>query len=571
MKSRSLNKLLVILLFFFAELTLSAQQKSLIHFQNLQLKKDFYSSLKIEEDTVQLSLDSLLTILDNFLQLKGYYDYKISFDSTYNDSEIFYFLKIEEGNRYLIKKVSSIESECPDEVLNEVSSIFTNAILNEENIRKAGWAIVERLENRGYLFAEVKFQNFEVLEKEVNNILTEIIFNVNLNSPAKISRVEITGNKFTNRDVIIREMRISENELFTPQLSQKVLRRLNKLNIFSQVNNPEFFFDDSLKGILKIEVKEGNTNSFDGILGYVPAPTQKEKGYLTGQVNISLRNLFGTLRAFSLRWNKLSRLSQDLEIKYFEPWFLGFPLNITPIFQQFKQDTTYIQRTFIGNFDLSLTESFMFLFNFSTGQVIPQSNYFSNNVNRSSMFSYGLGVLYDSRDNPIFTKSGLLFKTDLNQIIKKEYHPSELKKYNQQRGSISLSIHQPIFRNQILFWGLNAKVITGDGISISDLFRFGGMNSLRGYEENQFSGSRIFWTNFEYRLFTNFTDYLSAFIDIGYYFRNILNEKISKFKFGYGVGAAFNTGLGLFRVNYALGEGDTFTRGKIHFGFVSLF
>ncbi len=571
MKQISFNKILFPLIFTFLYGSLQAQSKLLLQFQNSQLKKDFSLSLKSTEDTIQTYTDSLLLSLKDFLEDKGYLNFKVQIDTLSSNGEVIYLIKVKEGKKYLIKKISSFELDVQDDLLNEVSSVFSDAVLNNENIQKAGWKIAELLENEGYPFAEIRFQNFKILEEIDDKILTEVIFSVKKNNPANISRIEIVGNKFTNRDVIIREMRISENELFNPQLAQKILRRLNKLNIFSQISNPEFLFDDSLNGILKIEVKEGSTNSFDGILGYVPPTTQTEKGYLTGQVNISLRNLFGTLRAFSFRWNKLSRLSQDLEIKYFEPWFLGFPLNIIPIFQQFKQDTTYIQRNFIGNLDLSLSESFVILFNISTSQIIPQTNYFSISVNRSSSFSYGLGVLYDTRDNPLFTKSGLLFRTDINQILKKEYLFSETKRYNQQKGTLSIQIHQPIFRNQILFAGLNAKVITGDGISISDLFRFGGMNSLRGYEENHFIGSKIFWTNFEYRLFTSFTDYLSAFFDYGYYFRDILNERVSKFKFGYGVGAAFNTGLGLFRINYALGEGDTFTRGKIHFGFVSLF
>ena len=33
----------------------------------------------------------------------------------------------------------------------------------------------------------------------------------------------------------------------------------------------------------------------------------------------------------------------------------------------------------------------------------------------------------------------------------------------------------------------------------SDLYRLGGTNTLRGYRENQFLGSRIFWSNLEYR------------------------------------------------------------------------
>ncbi len=413
--------------------------------------------------------------------------------------------------------------------------------------------------------------SYRIIEEKDDEKIVEIVFKIKKNETARISKIEIKGNKFTNRDVIVREIRISENDLFTPELSKKIFMRLNRLNIFSSIGNPEFYFDENKNGILEIEVKEGNTNSFDGIIGYVPSSNPNEKGYVTGQINVSLRNLFGTLRAFSFKWNRLSRLSQELEIKYFEPWLFGFPLNVLPTFSQFKQDTTYIQRTFSGNLEFSFSENFGLFLNLSTSSVIPQVNYNVTYTNRSSSFIYGLGAVYDSRDNPVYTKSGFYFRTDFNQVIKKDYLPQELRKFYQQKANLSFSIYQSIFKNQLIYFSLNAKVINGGGISISDLFKFGGMNSLRGYEENQFFGSRIFWTNLEYRFLTSYTDYISAFLDYGYYFRDILNEKVSKFKYGYGVGAGFQTALGLLKVNFALGEGDTFSRGKIHFGIVSGF
>ena len=77
-----------------------------------------------------------------------------------------------------------------------------------------------------------------------------------------------------------------------------------------------------------INVKEKNTNNFDGIIGYIPPRTEDEKGYVTGLVNVTLRNIFGTGRAAAVRWQKLDRNSQELELKYLEPWLFGYPFNL---------------------------------------------------------------------------------------------------------------------------------------------------------------------------------------------------------------------------------------------------
>jgi len=50
---------------------------------------------------------------------------------------------------------------------------------------------------------------------------------------------------------------------------------------------------------------------------------------------------------------------------------------------------------------------------------------------------------------------------------------------------------------------------------------------------------------------------------------NIL--KSEEFLYGFGLGLNLETGLGVLRVSYALGKGDTFSDGKIHFGILNEF
>ncbi len=560
----------IFIILFFLPISIYSQAKIKFQFQNTSLQNQFEEFIKINTQVSNNFFENI-KFLETYLIEKGFLEYNIVVDTVWADTIVTYLVNVSQGKRYIIKSLKIVGDNFPEQELLRINSSYENAIFNQKNVNDISSHFVDLLEKKGNPFAEAKFLSFNLIEEKEDEKYFELIFKVNKNEDARISKIEITGNKHTNKNVIIREMRIAEDELFTPDLSSKILFRLNRLNIFTNVSNPQFYFDEERNGILEIEVIEGRTNSFDGIIGYVPSANPLEKGYLTGQVNISLRNLFGTLRAFSFRWNRLNRLSQDVEIKYLEPWLFGFPLNVQTTFGQLKQDTTYIQRTFAGNFEFSFTEYFGLVLNLTTSSVIPQINYNVTGINRSSSFLYGLGLIYDTRDHPIYTKSGILFKTDLNQIIKKDYLPSELKKFYQQKVSFSFSIHHQFLKNQLIYFSLNTKVINGGGIAVSDLFRFGGMNSLRGYEENQFTGSRIFWSNIEYRFLTSYTDYISAFLDYGYYFRDILNEKISKFKYGYGIGAGFQTALGLLKVNFALGEGDTFSRGKIHFGIISGF
>ncbi len=561
----------IILLICFIPLFLNGQTNIELKFSNQKLGNEYFDSYKNLMTTKQVNPDTVIHLLNEFLLDRGYLEHEIFIDSLFNDSTITIKFRVYEGKKFIISEIEIIGDRLLKTEVMNINSIFKNSILNQNNIKKISSYIVDLLENHGYPFAEVDLTGIKKIESEDREAFVKINFNVKENQQAKIANIEITGNRNTKSSVIIREMRLRKNEVFTPEFAKKILNRLNRLNLFSNVSNPEFYFDENMNGILKIEVKEGTTNTFDGIVGYVPSQSVSEKGYLTGQVNVSLRNLFGTMRAFSFRWNQLNRFTQEIEIKYFEPWFFSFPLNITPVFHQFKQDTSYIQRTISGNVDFMFSESFAITFNLSSSSVLPQINYYVSNINRSSSLLYGIGLLYDSRDNALYTRDGIYLKTDFNQVIKKNYLSTEVRKFYQQKGNLTISFYKKLFKEQLVFSSINARVILGDGISITDLFKLGGMNSLRGYQENQFTGSRIFWSNLEYRFFIGYTDYLAIFFDYGYYFRDLMNEKISKFKYGYGVGAGFLTQLGLLKVNYALGEGDTFSKGKIHFGIISLF
>lgn len=552
-------------------INLFSQYQIQIITNNLSVQKLIDEKYRFTSIKNSSELDSIITQLDKFLKDNGYFSSKISINLSNNDSTDLYNLIIDEGKKFVIKKISIAEKIFTQDEIDRVNSIYGNVIFNQESIDKIGWHLTDLAEAKGYPFALISFNGFNFVDENDKEIFVELNFNLIPNQQAIISHFKIMGNKYTRTEFIIREMRIQQNSVFTPELSKKVKQRLSRLNIFSEIKEPIFYFDDGLKGVLSLEVKEGNTNSFDGIIGYVPSTNLNESGYLTGQVNISLRNLFGTLRSFSFRWNRLTKFSQDLEIKYFEPWLFGYPLNFTPVFQQYKQDTTFIQRSFSSTMDLGLTETFFLSFHFATSQVIPQIEHGISNLNRYSTLNFGIGFVYDSRDNPVYTRNGIYFKTDISQVTKKDYGFSGVKKFNQNKGNFNFSIFLELFKDQNLFLSLNGKVILGDGISISDLFRFGGSNTLRGYEENQFSGSKIFWSNLEYRFFISYFDFISAFLDYGYYFRDIMNEKVSRFKYGYGMGMAFNTQLGLLKISYALGEGDSFSRGKIHFGVESGF
>jgi len=398
----------------------------------------------------------------------------------------------------------------------------------------------------------------------------------------KIDRIEIKGNTSTKDYVIIRELRIESGEPYMQNKIEEFPKRLNRLRFFEPISIPQFYINSKKEGVLLIEVKEKNTNNFDGIIGYIPPGKNESSGYVTGLINISLRNLFGTGRAASIKWNKYNRNSQELDLRYLEPWLFSFPLNVNLGLYQRIQDTTYVQRKIEGLLDYLATEDISAGVMFASETVVPTVR--ANpvfTVYNSSYVTTGANLKIDTRDDPYAPIEGILFINSYSFSIKtingpvEYFTPSLSTSVDLQRFASSFYIFYELFTRQIVALGLNAKELRGSSFENSDLYRLGGTNSLRGYREDQFLGSRIFWSNLEYRALLTRRSYGFIFFDTGYYLRpeepdrNI--PKSEEFLYGFGLGLNLETALGVLRVSYALGEGDTFSDGKIHFGILNEF
>jgi outer membrane protein insertion porin family len=103
----------------------------------------------------------------------------------------------------------------------------------------------------------------------------------------------------------------------------------------------------------------------------------------------------------------------------------------------------------------------------------------------------------------------------------------------------------------------------------------GGARSLRGYREEQFLGSRIGWTNLELRYWLGKSSRFFGFVDGGAFFRERWEGDqrvvLQDLKLGTGVGVRVETGVGIWGVDYALGEEDRPLSGKIHLSLQSEF
>ena len=532
-------------------------------------------------------LDSSFSRISSTLSYNGYFNF------TFEGSQLFFsvdsqqvnlVLNVDERQPTIIKNLFFTSSDSVD--IGDYSSSFDylkGEIFNRYEVESIIVDLLTDLENKGFPFASLKIESIHFYDDSSSEYhLADLYLILKKGRRSNIDKIEVSGNNSTKDYVIIRELRIDPGEEYSQQKVENLPKRLNKLRYFDPVPVPQFYFDSENKGVLQINVKERNTNNFDGIVGYVPSAKDNETGYVTGLVNVTLRNIFGTGRAAAVKWQKLTRESQELDLKYLEPWLFGYPFNLNGELYQRIQDTTYVQRRIGGALEFLATEDISASAFISTEEVIPTERQIPVfTVYNSSTLTTGLSLKIDLRDDPLAPTGGFLFETAYSFSRKKingpaEYIPPVLEKNpNLQRITAGFSAFYELFFRNVVAIGVYGNELRGPFFEQSDLWRFGGTRTVRGYREEQFLASRVAWSNLEYRLMLTQRSYAFIFFDAGYYLREADIERSipqnEDFIFGYGLGITVETAIGLLGVSFALAQGDSFSEGKIHFGIINEF
>jgi len=226
-------------------------------------------------------LDSAKSRIANELVLKGYLNSKFegsSVTSSEDSHKVDLVINVEEGTPTVVNKVFLTSSDSAD--LSEINSIFTyleGEIFNKFEIESNINELLTRMENNSFPFASFTISSVHLYDDTTSN---EHFADLNLllekGDTSRIDRIKIEGNTSTKDYVIIRELRIETGEGYSQEKVDDLPKRLNKLRFFDPVPAPTFFLDSKNNGVLLINIKEKNTNNFDGIVGYIPAATDDE-------------------------------------------------------------------------------------------------------------------------------------------------------------------------------------------------------------------------------------------------------------------------------------------------------
>jgi outer membrane protein insertion porin family len=587
-------KIIKILVFYI----LLALPIGMVYGQEVVENIEFFGNENIDDDQIQTwsgikegsAVNQTIISTTNKKIITGYQEAGYLFariDSTIIESDVdkkTSLIKwyINEGGLVRLGRVHMVADTLSMEDLENLVDFNEGDIYRREYIESELTLIGQFYAENGYPLATIDIVNTS-LRTEDDEKYIDIKIKINSGSEIAINKIILRGNETTEDEVILRELNINNGDKYNQKKIDNVQKQLNHLGYFNEILPVRAIGLRSGRTDLLIEVKETNTTTFDGIVGYIPPPSTNlsEEGYFTGLINLNFRNLFGTGRKFEVKWRKPDKYSEEFRIFYEEPWVFNFPVNIGGGLERIVRDTTYIERSYFLNSTFKLSAEFKGFLNISQREVVPDSLASRNfRLVRSTTTNGEIGIEFDTRDHPINPRKGLLYMASFTFGTKENSGPVYLLKEDSLalREGIKkvrgyLSYFQTLWQNQVLAVNFHGSYIEGDKnqLQISDHYWFGGFGSLRGYRENQFHGTTVSWVNVEYRILIGRNSRVFLFSDWGFYQYEDAAGIINDILPGYGVGIRFDTPLGVMGVDYGLGRGDTFSTGKIHFGIINSF
>ncbi len=438
--------------------------------------------------------------------------------------------------------------------------------------------ILTLYDENGFPYCQISPSHFKISDKGG----LYFSFLVEEGPRVKVKEIELVGLKTTKREVILRELGSNPYGFFSQRRVDASMNRLTRLSYMEEVSEVELLAGENPEeGILRITLLEQRNNTFSGILGYAPSAGGRE-GNLFGSMELVFDNIFGTGRMTRWRWSRKDPHSSHLLFLYREPWVFGLPPTLELKLSQLDYDSTYLQLSFSARLTFSSTGRTSWGLEGGWEKVVPGP---AGQAFIADSRKYSLGIIcsFDFLDRPNNPRGGLLYAAELGYAQKRNYSTSDFKpekeKTYQVRSSFDLNHYLPTLKKQTLHVGLHFRSLSTDEdlLPISDQFKLGGINSIRGYREEEFFGTQIAWANLEYRFLMEGDSRLFVFGDYGHFQRNALPEsdrvlrRISGGKLGYGFGLRIDSKAGLVGIDFGLGEDDSFSQGKIHFGLTNRF
>ena len=454
---RSLVKIIFWMFVLLNSNSVSAQHEIILHFKNTH---DTPVGLKdVVMDSSQLH--RVLQGYINELHRDNYWMASVDSVLIKNDTA---FIELYRGDQWSTVKLTNIhvkdaaDMSIPDRWINKRHITW-------DEINNLKQRIVHKLANQGYPFASAIVDAVRVMDGQLCvDLLVEKGKHVRFDSLAQ-------HYAFVSSDFLARYIGANYNRPF----SQKVINALNskiKELPYLELNDDPLVDFRLGRAAIHLDLSKVNVNQFDGILGFIP--DQNNESQLTGEVNLSLMNLFKSGKSLDFQWIKLKARSQLLDINYVHPLLLKSPLDVSFGFYQIKEDTLFSNRSLLFDIKYDINSRWKIGINYENFN----GNSLIDNGNDSGDFDtnfYGFSTSFNTLNDQMNPSRGfkLIFSTsvgDKTTTTDANNFNEDTASSTQYRINASLGSYYTVNSGSIIYAGFNTGLLqNSQGLFLNDL------------------------------------------------------------------------------------------------------
>jgi outer membrane protein insertion porin family len=248
---------------------------------------------------------------------RGYADFRVVSavaELTPDQRDFFITFTVDEGVRYEFGEIR---------VQTELNRLSEQLLLAAVPIRRGtefrGSLIENAIDSMSYVAGTVGYANVDIVpivDRDRENRVVNITFEVNEGPRVFIERVDIVGNTRTLDSVIRREMRVNEGDAFNRVLLDRSRQRIQALGFFESVTVEDTDGSMPDRSTVTVTVQEQSTGELAFAAGY-----SSSEAFLF-DASITERNLRGRGQFLRLR-AATSAQRQQLDLRFTEPRFMG--------------------------------------------------------------------------------------------------------------------------------------------------------------------------------------------------------------------------------------------------------
>lgn len=423
-------------------------------------------------------------------------------------------------------------------------------ILNYTEIPRFLEKTINQLDRLGYPLAKLQLTNITL---KGNRLLADL--DLKTNNQRKINRIVLKTKETSKKELFFPNNHLHQinkkfkNEVFNKKTLQEIQLEFDKYPFAKQTKKPELLFTSDSTTVY-VYLEKTKNNSFDGFIGL--GNNEEKKATLNGYLNVQLQNLLKKGEDFFIYWKSDGNDQKTFRTGITLNYLFKMPLGVNAQLHIFKQDSTFQNsKTFVDA---------NYLLNYNTKLFIGIESTNSSDIQNSATLVSDFknqfittGLHYSKNDpNPTFfqdkTKIDLRLGIGKRQTLNQLDNPSD---QNQFLLNANLAHHFRLNPKNSIHLESQNYYLQSKTYLTNELFRFGGLHSIRGFAENSLQAHQLHALLTEYRYILNPSLYINTIFDFALYKDDTSLATLKKFNklSSYGIGLGLQTNNGILKLS----------------------